>query len=262
MVIPPKVFNFSPCVARVWQFATGILLAKSMLSLEEIGIYELWIYLGLIISLVSLSGSYQAFITTFPKLTKKDKPQSIVVVWLICWLFSGLLVLIIFIFRHTVFEVILQVPVIDSLGKVLIVLLLQLNSALIPYIFLVRGMSRCFVPLCIWFSLGGILSIAIPLINEGDLNDILNGLLVWAFIQQIYLVFLIIRVGSFSVLSSFVKSFSLLIVPLTFYASSGMIAQVFDAWLVNNAYSSFSIFAIFKYGAREFPGAICIGKCL
>jgi O-antigen/teichoic acid export membrane protein len=94
----------------------------------------------------------------------------------------------------------------------------------------------------------------------GDLQWLLNGLIVWAIVEQIILVYLVARFGEVKISISYIKTFILAALPLTIYAGSGMLAQVFDAWLVNYQYGSLSVFAIFKYGARELPGAIALAS--
>ncbi|NND35331.1 MAG: hypothetical protein HKN76_22270 [Saprospiraceae bacterium] len=250
---------FSICRQGVG-FLVGIILAKSVLTLEDIGTYELWLYLGLILSLVALSGSYQAFTATFPKLKMVDRPQAIFVVWSICWILSLVIALLIYIFKQFIFNTILNIEIIPELGKVLLFLLLHLNAALIPYLFLVKNEAKLFFPFCIFYVLGGVASVGVPLYFGGGLPEVLHGLLLWSMIEQGLLIYLIFKFARLQVLDSYVKSFLILLIPLSFYAGAGMLAQVFDAWLVNKTYSSFAIFAVFKYGARELPGAVAIAS--
>ena len=55
-----------------------------------------------------------------------------------------------------------------------------------------------------------------------------------------------------------IKRFVFMAIPLALYAAISSFAQIFDAWLVTFFYNKPDIFAVFKYGARELPGALAL----
>jgi len=248
---------FSICRQGV-SFLIGVILAKSVLSLTDIGTYEIWLFLGLILSILGLSGLFQSFLASFPGRTVAAQKTAIFSVFILTVSLTSLLAGAIFIGREFFLEHVLNIDDIPELWLVLVYLVLHLTAALIPYLFLVKKASRYFVPYCVFYVLGSVLSVAIPLMLVGDLSSLLRGLVIWAIIEQLVLLTFVFKWSDLRVSRSFLKLVFVASIPLGAYAAAGLLAQVFDAWLVNLEYSSLASFAIFKYGARELPGALAL----
>ncbi len=248
---------FSVCRQGV-TFVIAIVLAKSSLSLEEIGIYEIWMYLGMILSFLGLSGFFQAFLALYPGRKPDDRKQIVFTTFLCIWLVTGFLVLLIYSFKKSFFSFFLGVEEISNLPLVLVFLLLHLNAIFASYIFLAEGRQRIFIPYSFFFAIGSVLAVLLPLIFSNELAHLLQSLLVWSILEQLFLLVVIGRNATFKINYAFIRALIIAAVPLTIYAGSGLLAQIFDAWLVTSTFQDLSVFALFKYGAREVPGAIAL----
>ncbi len=241
-------------------FLIGIMLAKSLFSLEQIGMYEVWLILGMIITFFGLSGGYQTFLSLLADEDPKKRTKKMFSVFVTLWILTTGIALFFLLSSRKIVPLIFSVESIDFLPWVILYLLLHLNAALTPYLFLVKGMPVKLLNYSIYYFLGSLISVILPLYLSPHLFHLLIGLLVWAVIEQGYLIFLLYKNSVLKLDFKFINKFIWLTIPLTIYAGSGFMAQIFDAWLVNFQYRDLAVFAIFKYGAREIPGAIALAS--
>ena len=239
-------------------FIVGMILAKSALSIENIGTYEVWMFLGMIISFLGLSGLLQSFLANYSRANESERRHLVTAAFLLVWTATGLISLFIYLFKIPFFSYVLGVDSISDLPLVFGFLLFHLNSILTPYLFLARSQTRLLIRYTVFYSAGNLLAVLLPLIFSDNLLILLQSLLIWSVIEHGILVIAVFRNGSFKLLGKWMKPLLGAAVPLTFYSGSGLLAQVFDAWLVNHTFGDLGVFAIFRYGARELPGALAL----
>lgn len=250
---------FSICRQAV-TFITGIILAMSTLSNTQIGVFEVWMLIGLIISFAGLSGILQGFLAEYGKIKEQEREKFTFNALVLLWAATGILSLIIIGFRDFFMDRIFNLEDLPFLPLVLVFLLLHLNASFTSYIALVKGNSGFFIPYSLFYVIGNVLAVSIPLLVGGQLEELLKSLLVWALIEQIVLSYYLWQDKSYTFSLRFIKILISTAVPLSLYSGAGLFAQIFDAWLVNNHFGDLSVFALYKYGAREVPGAIALGS--
>ena len=76
----------------------------------------------------------------------------------------------------------------------------------------------------------------------------------------VVLLYLLVQVSTPRFVRKQCYQFLRVVIPLTALAGMGYAAQIFDTWLVNSVYQDAGIYAIFRYGARELPGAIALAS--
>ncbi|MCB0666453.1 MAG: polysaccharide biosynthesis C-terminal domain-containing protein [Saprospiraceae bacterium] len=255
-----KGFQFFSICRQLVTFVGGVILAKSAYTNTEIGIYEVWMFLGLILSFAGLSGVLQAFLAQYGKIDRSEQNKFIFNVYVVIWLITGFLALMLLLFKKFIFTQVFGIESIPLLPFVLVFLLLHFNAVFAPYIGLAKNQSSFFIPYALFYLVGNILSILIPAVFGGDLNLLLTGLLVWAAIEQVVVLYLLGKEKVFALSSNLIRLVLSAALPLTLYAGAGLFAQIFDAWLVNYHFGNLSVFALFKYGAREIPGAIALSS--
>lgn len=253
-------FQLFSIVRQSTALIVSVILAKSSLSLSDIGTYEIWMFLGLVLTFFTISGPLQVFLSRASKVKGIAQKQAIFTVYFILWTFTSIVAALIYIYRSFFFEQLLHVEIPDGLAKVLIFLLLHLNASLVPYLLLVKEKSKIFLPYCLAYLIFGVLAVFVPIIYFSSLHYVLNGLIIWGGLEQVFLVFLIVKWASFSLQRDQIVRFLALSFPLVIYAGSGFLAQVFDTWLVTFRFADLGTFAIFKYGAREVPGALALSS--
>lgn len=255
-----KGFQFFSICRQTVSFFTGIILAKSAFSTIDIGTFELWMLIGMILSFAGLSGVLQAFLAQYGKIDSLRKGQFIFTTFLLIWLITGLLALVLFFTRNYFFESLLKVEPLDNFSLVLVFLLVHFNAIFAPYISLVKGNAQFFLPYSIFFLMGNLGAVAFPVIIGSSLTILLYSLIIWSVLEQLVLGFLLLRFATFHISTIFIRTLLVAGFPLALYSGAGLIAQIFDAWLVNHYFSDLSVFAIFRYGAREMPGAVALAS--
>jgi O-antigen/teichoic acid export membrane protein len=239
-------------------FLVAILLAKSALSLPDIGTYEIWMYLGMILSFLGLSGIFQAFLVFYPRYDAAQQKSFVFTVFMLIWILTGLLAILLYIFRTDFFGTLLGIEVISDLLLVLLFLCFHFIAVFAPYIFLAGKRPAFFIPYTVFYIAGTVLSVVVPLLFTTELRHLLQGLFIWSIIEHLLLLVIVFRFSDNRISLSFIRPFLRAAVPLTIYAGSGLFAQIFDAWLVSHTFEDLAVFAIFKYGARELPGAVAL----
>ncbi len=236
----------------------SVILAKSALSLSDIGRYEIWMYIGLIFTLFCYSGSLQAIAALYPKLDDKRQPRLLGNAYLAIWIAAIVLALGVWIFQEAFARHFLHITDLDRLGGVLIFLLLHLSASIVPYVLLLRDRTSLFLPYAACYGVGFLSCVILPLWLGGGLDSLLHWLIGFGLLEQVVTLRLLGRYARWRPDASILRQFLAVGVPLTLYGSLGLLAQVFDAWLVTLYYPDLATFAVFKYGARELPGAIAL----
>ena len=258
---PGKLFQFTALVRQGLSVIVGILLVKLSFEQYQIGIYEMWMFLGLIFTLLCLSGSMQALGTIFHKWPLDERSAGLWTVYWFSLLGSSLLALMIWTFRDSFIPFLFKQSQLIALGPVLIYLTLHLVSGMIPYVLLVQERK--------WPSFAGyivlLVVVQIPVfilvgLTTRDLTTLAQYLIIGAVIEQLLLLYLLICSSKLSFSPRRLYRFGKVVLPLTGLAGMGYAAQLFDTWLVNAVYRDPEIYAVFRYGAREIPGAVALAS--
>ncbi len=253
-----KGFQVVAVTRQATTIVVGIILAKSALPLVDIGVYEIWMYLGLIFTIVCFSGSLQAISSMYDKLSTDQKPGFLFNVYAVIWLAAIVIGVVLWVFRDHFIWVVLQLEDVPHFTLALVFLLLHLSASIVPYILLLQDRKSSLLTYSVCYFLGYIMAIQIPILWDGGLRGVVIGLLAFAILEQFFLGSLLFKYSTFKINIPLVKDFLRLSIPLTLYGGIGLLAQVFDAWLVSWTYQDLGTFAVFKYGARELPGALAL----
>ncbi len=237
-------------------FIVSILLAKSALTTEQIGVFEIWLYLGLVFTFLCFNGSLQAYANSLSGDAAGANDHRLFNIYLLNEI-SGLIICGLLYFVVAPFTPFVLSDI-DMLGWVLFYLWLHLSASLLPYIFLVKDLRNWFAPYSAWYVIGYVTAISVPLFANLGMNGILKGMIIFATMEQILLISVVARYSVFKIHASYLWSFFKLSLPLTIYGGIGLLAQIFDAWLVDWYFDDLTIFAQFRYGARELPGALAL----
>jgi O-antigen/teichoic acid export membrane protein len=167
-------------------------------------------------------------------------------------IFSGLAVLFILLFEHSISGFLLKGSSIPFLNYLLIYILISSPASLIEYIYLIRKQSNMILIYgLISFFLMFVL-VALPAVLGYSIEYSMAGLVASAIFRMIWLVVLLFRNSNPTFDAQFIrknlKSASPLILSMFLSGS----AQYIDGFIIT-AYFDDATFAVFRYGAREFP---------
>ena len=256
-----KLFQLTQVARQGLGILVGILLVKLSFSQDQIGIYEMWMFLGLVFTLLCLTGSMQALGTLYHKWDGPDKLSGIWTVYWVSLAGSILLALGIWHFQDFILPFLFKGTSVIALGPVLIFLVLHLTSGMIPYLLLVQNQHwRFFLSYGVCAVLALVPAVIFVGTHSKSLEDLIWMLLVGAALEHCLLLYLLVKVSAPKFARKQFYSFLRVVIPLTGLAGMGYAAQIFDTWLVNSVYQDAGTYAIFRYGARELPGAVALAS--
>lgn len=237
------------------QLFISIILTKSGLSKNDIGQFEYFNFIASGFSFFWITGIMQTLLSTYPEM-KKTKSKSLffsTAVYILSFSVSSvLLIMLYFEFTNTVITdyqttILLLYTLINPLGFLIehILLLIKRFKALTIF-----GFFTLFVPF---------LLIGLPLFIDKTVDYAMLGLLVWAIFKLIFVSILVYKQSSLKLDTSIIKDLlkrSLPLMGASFVAGS---AAYIDGYIISQNYNS-DVFAIFRYGAKEFPFFLIIAN--
>ncbi len=241
---------------------TGILLAKSGLSTDEIGSWEMLLYLGSTFTFFWVNGLLQGIAPSYAKLDGQGRKVFIFNNFL---LFSGIALLLftlLYSSEQWVAPALTGMPEVPFFKLFCVYLLFNLPSFPVEYIYLLQQrpwhiviwgalifslhLAALFLPIWLGYGLGG-----------GVLA------LVWlSALKFLWALGLALRYGQPKLDAKLLLRYLLFCAPLMLSSVSSNLMLLFDNWLVGWHFQDAGVFAIYRYGAREFPLATALVSAL
>ncbi len=247
----------------------SIVFTKSHLTRAEIGQWEMFMFIGGLMTFFWVTGIIQSLLPlyhrnrTYHKMGDNGTTKSpeIFNAFLLLCFFS----ILFFIMGHSlkshfsVFHISGNVPFINLL---LLYILLSSPVCLIEYIYLLNNRSyRIFQYGVYTFSVQMIL-IIVPILMGKDILWSIYGLLVVTGMRWIWLLILLRRYSEPKISVGFIKEHLWLGTPLILTSLISGSAQYTDGVIVSAVYRDPAMFAWFRYGAKEFPLVLMLANGL
>lgn len=246
----------------------SIVFTKSHLTSAEIGQFEMFMFLGGLLTFFWVTGINQSLLPlyhrnrTYQKVGDNgiNKSPEIFNAFLLLCIFS----LVLFVLGHTVKN---NFSVFHNRGNeyinlLLLYMLLSSPVCLIEYIYLLNNRSyRIFQYGLYTYTLQLILILA-PLYYHKPIMWSIYGLLVITGIRWIWLLILLRRYTEMTVSVKFIKEHLYLGTPLIITTLISGSVQYTDGVIVSAFYQDSSQFAFFRYGAKEFPLVLMLANGL
>jgi O-antigen/teichoic acid export membrane protein len=174
-----------------------------------------------------------------------------------------LLTLLLWVGSHTFlpFFTGLQAPP-DYYGWFCLYFLFYIPTFLTEYLYLVKQRTHA---LFWWgvFSFGTqLLFTFLPLAGGYGLGGAMAGSALWAALRLLWTLWVVQQYGSFQWIPSLLHEHFRFARPLILSMLTGNLILFFDNWLVGFHYQDAGIFALYRYGAREFPLATALTGAL
>lgn len=241
---------------------TGILLAKTGLPTAEIGTWEMLLYLGTTLTFFWVSGLLQGIAPVYAKLAPDAQKAFIFNHFL---LFCGIALLI---FMGMSWGENWIVPGLTGMTQVphfklfALYLLLNLPSFPVEYFYLLQARPRSIV---LWgvFSFGlHLVALFVPLLLGYGLEGGIMALVGLALLKFAWAAGLALRFGKIQLDLPLLSTYLIFCAPLILSSMVSNCMLLFDNWLVGWHYGDPEVFAIYRYGAREFPLATALISAL
>lgn len=230
----------------------GIVFAKSGLSISDIGQYETFLLIAGAVSFFWLNGLVQGFL---PLIKKEDTEGKTPELFNVFYLITGLSVLsgvFLIIFERSIAGFLLQKSSVPYLNYLLIYLLISAPASLVEYIYLLKNQGRQLIRYgVVSFSLLFILVILPPVAGLG-IQYSLAGLVASVAFRYGWLLVLLFRNSVPTLDVGFIRMHLRCSTPLILSMLLSGSAQYIDSFIVTSYFDD-ATFAVFRYGAREFP---------
>lgn len=251
-VIPTSALQLFQVVRFSTMMLIGIVFAKSGLSTSQIGEYETFILIAGSVSFFWLNGLIQGFLPLIKKETIESKSPVLFNVFILITGLAILAGLFLMVFEHSISAFLLKKPSVPYLNYLLVYIITSTPASLIEYIYLVKKQGRqilvyAFVSFLLMFLL-----VIIPAIMGFGIGYSIAGLMASALFRFGWLIVLLISNATFSIQGEFIRKHLQSSYPLILSMLLSGSAQYIDSFIVT-AYFDDATFAIFRYGAREFP---------
>ncbi len=237
---------------------TGILLAKGNINLEIIGAYESLMFMSAALSFFWVNAMLNSLLASYPSHTEKKK-----------YLFN--VAVLIMIISIAVF-VILRVaePMIITLFSKnalpyfnLFTFFLLINNPcyLIEYIYLIQEKPKALLIYGILSFAAAVLVVVVPLYMGYDLAVSIKGLILLAVLKLLWLLKLLLEHSETKVYKPYIRQHFHLALPLLLSFLMSGSAEYIDGMMVTHFFGA-EVFAIFRYGAKEFPFSLLLANAL
>jgi len=234
--------------------ASSIVVAH-VLPLEQVGIIELLMFCGYLVTFFWSDAFLKGYLSRKDVQDPAMAPSSFL---LFCFLAGLLAMSVLFAARH------LLVPLLTDRQELQGLALFGLYQAFVVPLWLapyVGGISRHNVILLSAFVLiGPAFAIWIGHMSYPGVGGILIGLLSYDLVGFIWILTQVQFIRDLQLRKLFFMLWPVTW-PLILYAVSSAIARSLDAWLVARYFDE-SVFAVFRYGAREFPLVVALAAGL
>ncbi|MBU8892043.1 MAG: polysaccharide biosynthesis C-terminal domain-containing protein [Bacteroidales bacterium] len=246
----------------------SIVFTKIGLSKEEIGLFEISIFIASVASFFWVNGLIQAFLPLFKSnKTFGEKEQlagtkspEVFNIYVILVFFS-LVVFLIGLAIKSNFSVFGYSGNVPLLNATLWYLLLSSPANLIEYIYMVQDKNGNTLSYGYATSVLQLCAAILPVTLGYDVIWSIRGLVVVSIIKNIWLVTLLYNYSEIKFSFPFVKEVLLLAAPITFSILVSGSAQYIDGLIISTHYTA-EDFAIFRYGAKELPFVVMMAAGL
>lgn len=254
-----SAFQFYQLARYTTLILIGVVFTKTVLTQQEIGEYETFIFISGALSFFWLNGLMKALLPL--SADKENSKPALFSAFILISFFSLLAALFLLVLQPVFSEYLLNGKTIPEITLLLGYIVFGTPAHLVEYFYLVKKKNTSLVIYAvISFSIQFML-VVVPAVLNQPVEFILAGLVISAVLRYGWLWGLFIFFEQIHFSFSFVKKHLKLGGPLvaaTFLSGS---AQFVDGFIVTSRFDE-GTFAVFRYGARELPLAMLLANAL
>jgi hypothetical protein len=243
---------------------TGVLLAKSGLPTVWISLYESLVFFSSLACFFWVAGGQNALLQLYPgwEDSLRERASALFSVALLFLLAGLVTALIAFGFRHTLAGLISGGDALPLMDLIALYLALNAPTFIIHILYLLLGRYRSIVIYgAVSYTLQVVL-VLVPVLSGHGLRAVWWGMTAWAAFKFCWGVALVARHTSCRWNSRFICRLAPLALPLVLFSLIGKGTEYASGLMVANLIEDDKAFAIFRYGAREFPLAVLLASSL
>ena len=242
----------------------SILLAKSGLTTNDIGVYETLLFIGTTLSYFWLNALIQSALSFIPSHNDTEKPKILFNIFLIFNALSLILFAILFLFQYPISVFFTEKTDLPFFELYAVYLVLNFPPLLLESLWTVENRPFSIIAYSLVSHILLPFAVVVPLWLDKPFEWSFYGMIVLATLRYIWLIIIVLQNNKNNIVSlNIIRSFLLLALPLMAYSFLNGFVTSFTSWIVNWYHNGDThIFAIFRYGAREFPLTLALAAGL
>jgi Polysaccharide biosynthesis C-terminal domain len=222
--------------------------------MSEIGIYETFMFVSYTVSFFWITAFLQGILTQYPSLSESEKPSYVFNIFLIFNALSIFIFLILYFFPSQSLFLLTAKTDTQYFNIFAFYLLFFLPPYLLESVWTIENRPLSILGFSMLTNGLLVVSIVYPILQNRDFFGCFYIMVLVAFLRYIVLIFNVIKRGNFHFSPKIIRAFLSLTTPLMGYAFVGGFIAAFTTWLVSwQCVSNVEIFAIYRFGSREFP---------
>ena len=232
----------------------SVLLAKSKLSTQTIGVFESLLFIGTTVTFFWMNALLQGTLAQYAAAKGDEKKQIKFNIFLIFNILSIILFGILYFFKNSLIPVFIGQTSLPYFDLYCVYLLLNLPPIVLESFWAVEDTPLSILAYSIVSHVFLPIAIILPIWLGYDLGYSISAMIALAAIRYIWLIINILQNNNFTLDAKIIYSFLGLSLPLIGYSFIGGFTGAFSSWMVNwFHHGDLQQFALFRYGAREFP---------
>ncbi len=255
------VYQFYQIFRYVVSVLISIVLVKSALPQEDLGYYEIIIFIVTSLSAAlaaGLNNGVFALYGTLPEVNQSRLPQNYVVLLIGLSLILGS---VLWLFQETILELLSSLTYLPALELAPLFLFFSVPLVAIEGILFLKNKNKALLVYTLVSQLGLLIGTLIVSILSPHLYSFLCFLIFWASLRWVYLLMVSNIFNDFQLDGKFIFRILKYSLPLIFTMFLGLGMDMIDGIFVAHYFEA-SYFPIFKYGAREMPLTVLLMSSL
>ena len=241
---------------------TSILLAKSGLSTADIGTYEMLLYIGTTLTFFWVNGLLMGMTPVYSNLNSDDRKAFIFNSFLVFCGISVALFLLLFFGEKVATPLLTGQTEVPHFRLFCLYLLFNLPTFPVEYFYLLKEKPRHIVGWgIVTFGLH-VAALFLPVKMGYGLQGGFTALVILSALKLHWALGTVAMFGKAQWRGDLVRQYLTFSSPLMLNVLVGNFVILFDAWLVGRYFQDETVFAIFRYGSREFPLATALATAL
>ncbi len=264
MITTTAAVQFNQILRQASLVIISILLAKSGLTTHDIGDYESLLFIGTTLSYFWLNALIQTSLTFIPSVIESEKPKTIFNIFLIFNSLSVVLFILLYFFKYPIALFLTEKTDLPYFELYAVYLVLNFPPLLLESLWIVENRPLSIIAYAIVSHILLPFAIALPLWLGKPFVWSFYGMITVAIMRYIWLLINTLQNNSSRIMSlNIIRTFLILALPLMAYSFLNGFVTSFTNWIVNWFHNGDThIFAVFRYGAREFPLALALATGL
>ena len=247
---------------------SSVLLAKTGLRTADIGQYEALLYLGTTVSFFWVVGFLQAIGPEYARLEQETpgdpgRPRQFLFnVFLVFCALSVAVFVLLYAGKSVVLPALTGLSDIPHYHWFCLYLLFNLPTIPVEHFYLVHDRPRQIVGWGLWSSGCQLVFFFVPIYVGWGMEGAFVGLFVLAGCKFAWTLGVVKGFTLPRLDKALIRQYTIFAFPLIVNTLVGNLILLFDNWLVGWYYRDEAVFAIFRYGSREFPLATALATAL